>query len=84
MSTMKTAISVDDDLLRAADAAARNLGMNRSRFFAAAVSDFLERHRKDEMLRQLNEVYASGPEPDEKLLLKQMKAKVRRAVKDRW
>ena len=80
---MKTAISVNDDLLRAADAVARHLGMNRSRFFAAAVSDFLERHRKDEMLRQLNDVYAQGMESDEKRLLKQIKVKVRRAVKDR-
>lgn len=81
---MKTAISIDDDLLRAADAAARRLGINRSRFFAAAVSDFLERQRNDEMLRQLNDVYAAGMEPGEKRLLKQMKTKTRRSIKDRW
>ena len=35
------------------------------------------------MLRRLNEVYANGAEPAEKGLLKGMKAKVRRTVKER-
>jgi metal-responsive CopG/Arc/MetJ family transcriptional regulator len=38
---MKTAISIDDELLRAADHAAQGMGVSRSRLFALAVGDFL-------------------------------------------
>jgi len=83
-SNMKTAISIDDALLREADETARQLGLSRSRLFALAVDDFLQRHRQQDMLRRLNEVYADGLEPAEKRVLNGIKAKVRRTVKERW
>jgi hypothetical protein len=45
--------------------------------------DFLQRQGREQMLLQLNEVYAGGMESAEKHLLKGIKAKVRRAVKER-
>jgi predicted transcriptional regulator len=81
---VKTAISIDDELLRAADQTARLMGLSRSRLFAIAVGDFLERQRQERMLLQLNEVYANGAEPAEKRLLTGIKSKVRRTLKDRW
>jgi metal-responsive CopG/Arc/MetJ family transcriptional regulator len=81
---MKTAISIEDGLLREADATARQMGLSRSRLFALAVADFLQRRRQEQMLRQLNEVYADGMDPGEKRLLKAMKAKFRGTIKDRW
>ena len=81
---MKTAISIDDGLLQEADETARLLGLSRSRLFALAVRDFLQRQRLEQMLLRLNEVYAGGMGPAEQPLLKGIKAKVRRAVKERW
>lgn len=81
---MKTAISIDDQLLQEADHTARQMGLSRSRLFALAVNDFLQRQRHEQMLRQLNEVYANGAEPAEKDMLRRIKAKVRRTVKERW
>jgi hypothetical protein len=81
---MKTAISIEDNLLKQADETARLLGVSRSRLFAIAVGDFLDRQRQEHMLRRLNEVYAKGPEPAEKSLLKGIRAKVRRSVKEPW
>ena len=81
---MKTAISIDDGLLQEADKTARLLGLSRSRLFAIAVGDFLQRQRREQMLLRLNEVYAEGMGPAETPLLKGIKAKVRRAVKERW
>ena len=75
---MKTAVSLDDDLLRQADEAARQMGLSRSRLFAVAISEFLHRKKQEQMLLQLNEIYAEGMTPVEKRLLKRMKAKVRR------
>jgi metal-responsive CopG/Arc/MetJ family transcriptional regulator len=81
---MKTAISIDDGLLHKADETARRMGMSRSRLFALAIGDFLERQQREKMLEQLNEVYADGMEPPEERLLKGIRRKVRRAVKQRW
>ncbi len=81
---MKTAISLDDGLLHEADEAARRMGLSRSRLFALAVGDLLERQRREQMMLRLNEVYANRLEPAEKRLLSGIKAKVRRTVKERW
>ncbi|HEX4228018.1 MAG TPA: hypothetical protein VHZ07_05065 [Bryobacteraceae bacterium] len=81
---MKTAISIDDALLQQADETAKLMGLSRSRLFALAVGDFLQRQRREQMLLRLNEVYAGGIEPAEKRLLKEIKAKTRRTVKERW
>jgi metal-responsive CopG/Arc/MetJ family transcriptional regulator len=81
---MKTAISIDDGLLQQADETARLMGLSRSRLFSLAVGDFLQRQRHEQMLLRLNEVYSNRMEPAEKHLLKGIKAKVRRAVKQRW
>jgi hypothetical protein len=81
---MKTAISIDDGLLQEADETAKLLGLSRSRLFALAVGDFLQRQRRERMLQLLNEVYANGAEPAEKPLLPKIKAKVRPTIKDRW
>jgi metal-responsive CopG/Arc/MetJ family transcriptional regulator len=81
---MKTAISIDDEILQEADETARRMGLSRSRLFALAVGDFLQRQRREQMLLRLNEVYANQEEPAEKSLLKGIKSKARRTVKDPW
>src|ERR1035438_5797395 len=81
---MKTAISIDDRLLQEADETAQLMGLSRSRLFALAVGNFLGQRRREQMLLRLNEVYAGGVEPGEESLLKEIKAKVRRSVKERW
>jgi Arc/MetJ family transcription regulator len=81
---MKTAISIDEELLQQADKTARRMGLSRSRLFALAMGDFLQRQRREQMLRRLNQVYAGGSEPGEERLLKGIKAKAGRALKERW
>jgi predicted transcriptional regulator len=74
---VKTAISIDEKLLREADETARLMGLSRSRLFALAIGEFLQRQR-------LNEVYANGLDPAEKRLLISVKARVRTTVKESW
>ena len=81
---MKTAISIEDGLLREVDQTARRMGLSRSRLFALAARDFLQQQRREQMLNRLNEVYANGMDPAEKALLRGIKTKVRRTVKERW
>jgi hypothetical protein len=81
---MKTAISIDGELLQEADETARIMGLSRSRLFALALGDFLQQRRREQMLLRLNEVYADGMEPRDKPLLNGIRVKVRRAVTERW
>jgi hypothetical protein len=83
-SSMKTAISIDDRLLLEADLTARRMGLSHSGLFALAVRVFLRMHRQEQMLARLNKVHATGLEPAEKRLLKGIKTRVRRTVKEGW
>ncbi|MFW6012330.1 MAG: hypothetical protein ACOC92_01315 [bacterium] len=57
MGTVKTAISLDEDLLRRVDSVARELGEPRSRVLARAAEQFLRRRQNQEILEQLNRAY---------------------------
>jgi hypothetical protein len=62
---MKTAISIPDPLFEEAEAAAKDLGLSRSKLIQTALEEFLRRRRDDEVTRRLNDSYAnSPPEPD--------------------
>ena len=56
--TMKTAISLPDDLFRLAEGAARRLRVSRSQLYATALSEFLHRQQTDAVTERLNEVYS--------------------------
>lgn len=56
---MKTAISLPDDLIQAADALARKLGLSRSRLIATAVAEFVARHRTGRVTERLDAVYST-------------------------
>jgi metal-responsive CopG/Arc/MetJ family transcriptional regulator len=79
---MKTAISVDDALMEQADAAARDLGLSRSRLIAEALREYLRQRRRTRISEQLNQVYANQPSPAEHRLVRKLRTKV--AVRDRW
>ena len=55
---MKIAISMPDSLFATADKLARKLKVSRSRLYARAVSEFLDRHGADAVREQLNAVYS--------------------------
>ncbi|MDA3948256.1 MAG: ChpI protein [Spirochaeta sp.] len=54
---MKTAISLPDALFEDAEQTARAMGIPRSQLFARAVSEFIKRHKREEITQRLNEVY---------------------------
>lgn len=55
---MKTAISLPDDIFTASDALARRLGLSRSALIAAALSEFIAKHRASKVSERLDAVYA--------------------------
>lgn len=59
LTRVKTAVSIPDRLFEAADRAAEKLGLSRSRLYALALEEFLERMRTRDVTKQLDQVYAS-------------------------
>lgn len=79
---MKTAISVDDALMKEADQAAKELGLSRSGLVADALREYLWKRRETQITEQLNQVYATAPSPDERRLTRKLKAKL--PVRGQW
>jgi len=55
---MKTAISIPEPVFRSAETLARRLKMSRSQLYTKAVAEFVARHRRSQLTKQLNEVYS--------------------------
>ena len=60
---MKTAISLPDDLFRAAERHARRARKSRSQLYAEALSEYLLRHAPDEITEAMNLVVDQLNEP---------------------
>lgn len=60
---MKTAISIPDDVFRAAERHARRARKSRSQLYAEALSEYLARHAPDEVTEAMNKVVAELNEP---------------------
>jgi len=72
---VKVAISLPDQLFRAAEAAAKTRGVSRSQLYATALSDFLKQHEPSEITRKLNAVYGKKPAKVDRVLnLMQLRA----------
>ena len=53
---MKTAISLPDEVFRAAEQYARRVRKSRSQLYAEAISEYLARHAPDEVTEAMNRV----------------------------
>jgi metal-responsive CopG/Arc/MetJ family transcriptional regulator len=84
MSYVKTAISIQEPLLQEVDALAHQLNIPRSQLFVMAMEEFIQQHRNQRLLEQLNRVYADGPNPTEQSHLTRMKSKHRQIVEEQW
>ena len=60
LNTMKTAISIPDNLFAAADRLARRLGMSRSQLYQTALAAYLAQRGDDDVTARLDEVHGCG------------------------
>lgn len=81
---MKTAISVDDDLIEEADRTAHEMGVSRSRLFSLALESYLRNREHERILEQLNRVYTDEAGKADKLMAKRLKAKFRGTIVENW
>ncbi len=84
MPSVKTAISLRKQLFERADALAREMKIPRSRLFAQALEEFLERHDSQELLKRINAACQEGLDPSEERLLNAMRGHHRRLTEGEW
>ena len=75
MPGVKTAISLDEELLLKVNSLADNLHVSRSKVFTMAVQDYLKKQENQSLLAQLNEAYEDFPDEEESGVLKSMRVK---------
>lgn len=74
LRTMKTAISIPDDLFIEADRLARRLGISRSQLYARAANDFLKKHDRADVTERLNRVFEKQGAPGVDPVLSRLQA----------
>jgi len=75
MSGVKTAISLDEELLIKVSRLADDLHVSRSKVFTLAVQDYLKKQENQSLLAQLNEAYEDFPSEEERGISKSMRIK---------
>jgi metal-responsive CopG/Arc/MetJ family transcriptional regulator len=84
MQAVKTAISIEKNLLDQADKMARNMNVSRSRLFVLALQHFLEHQKNKEMLAQINLAYAEEPDATEEATRRKLGRQHKRLVEGGW
>ncbi len=85
MANVKTAVSLQKTLFDRIDALAHELEISRSRLFAIAIEEFIQRHENQKLLEAINATYDDFPDSEEQTLLHKMRSKQRQIVQeDQW
>ena len=83
MPNVKTAISVEKPIFDQVNDLARNLNISRSRLFAMAAQEFIQRHANMKLLQTINDAYDDLPDMDTKIVDK-MRPRHLKMVRDQW
>ena len=83
MPNIKTAISIEKPIFDQVNDLAKYLNISRSRLFAIAVEEFIQRHKNMELLQAINEAYEDLPDPETKIVEK-MRLRHLKMVKNQW
>ena len=78
---MKTAVSLPDPLFDAAEAAAKHLGVSRSKLIQIALEEYLNRRRDEELTAQINrhiEKHGTDLTKEDEILLEHARQMTRR------
>ncbi|MEB3149844.1 MAG: hypothetical protein VKL60_12575 [Sphaerospermopsis sp.] len=73
MTTIKTAISIEESLYQEADALAKAMKIPRSQLFAIAMAEFLQREKNRQLVESVNEAYADDLDESENIMLEKMR-----------
>jgi metal-responsive CopG/Arc/MetJ family transcriptional regulator len=83
MSTVKTAFSLDSELMNQIGAAAREMNISRSRFISDAAKEMLRKRETTKLADAIDEAYAGGLDEEEQAWL-DASARSFAEVADEW
>jgi predicted transcriptional regulator len=84
MASVKTAISVGASTLARIDALAREMNVPRSRLFALAAEEFLDRHDARGLMAAIDQAHAEAPTAAERKWLRSTRRKHRQLLEGEW
>lgn len=80
MPGVKTAISIDEELLIKVNRLSNDLHVSRSKVFTLAVQDYLKKQENQSLLAQLNEAYDDFPREKEREISESMRIKHKKII----
>ena len=85
-ASIKTAISIQQDLFTAINRFAEELHVSRSKLFVMAMEDFIEKNKNRQLLSQINAAFsAEPPDPEETQVQHLMRQKqARHLARETW
>jgi metal-responsive CopG/Arc/MetJ family transcriptional regulator len=84
MPNVKTAISLEQELLLQVGELADSMHVSRSRVFAMAAEEFVKHRRNEQITQKLDQVYIDGPTEEEQETLRRMRPTHRRLAGEEW
>ena len=82
MANVKTAISIEKSIFEQMDSLAKKTKISRSRLFAIAAQEFIQRNTNRDLLESLNTAYQDLPETEP--IVTAMQPTHYKIVKDQW
>ncbi len=82
MARVKTAISIEESLFREVEFLAENMKVSRSKLFAFALSEYITKHKNQQLLAEINAAYGDAPDKQEKNNLDAMRDIQRQVLRD--
>lgn len=84
MANIKTAISIEKPLFEQVENLAHELNTSRSRIFALAATEFIQRRKNLKLLDAINAAYDDFPDTKEASLKSMMRSRHINMVQDQW
>ncbi len=84
MTSVKTAISLQQPLFEQVEVLAKELQISRSRLFALAAEEFIQHYQNQKLLAALNAAYDDLPNAEEQSLRHQLRQQHRQLVEGQW
>ncbi len=84
MANVKTAVSIQESLFNEVEAWASEMNISRSKLFAIALEEFVQRRWNRQLLQQINVAYDDEPDSGERELQWRMKVQHRQPVEGQW
>ncbi len=80
-NSVKTAISLQEDLFKEVNVLASKLHVSRSKLFVMAVQDFIKKEESKKLLSQINNAFSDSANVDESAVHSKMRVKQAKNLK---